>query len=102
MSSDTTPRDATDGATHQAGAFDIRNFIAALIGAYGLIVVEPQRIDVGGPDFLAGPTAAVVRGLVTIRQPVEGVPEGLVLQQVTVQGDGFRALLSGEDVRLDG
>jgi hypothetical protein len=68
----------------------------------GLIVVEPQRIDVGGPDFLAGPTAAVVRGLVTIRQPVEGVPEGLVLQQVTVQDDGFRALLSGEDVRLDG
>jgi hypothetical protein len=68
----------------------------------GLIVVEPQRIDVGGPDFLAGPTATVVRGLVTIRQPVEGVPEGLVLQQVTVQDDGFRALLSGEDVRLDG
>ena len=68
----------------------------------GLIVVEPQRIDVGGPDFLAGPTAAVVRGLVTIRRPVEGVPEGLVLQEVTVQDDGFRALLSGEDVRLDG
>jgi hypothetical protein len=38
MSSDTTPRDATDGATHQAGAFDIRNFIAALVGAYGLIL----------------------------------------------------------------
>ena len=38
----------------------------------------------------------------TIRQPVEGVPEGLVLKEVTVQDDGFRALLSGEDVRLDG
>lgn len=68
----------------------------------GLIVVEPQQIDLGGPDFLAGPTAAVVRRLVTIRQPVQGVPEGLVLQEVTVQDDGFRAVLSGQDVRLDG
>ncbi|GAB4063407.1 hypothetical protein GCM10028777_06420 [Angustibacter speluncae] len=33
-----TPRDASHGATHQAGAFDIRNFIAALIGAYGVIL----------------------------------------------------------------
>lgn len=33
-----TPRDASHGATHQAGAFDIRNFIAALIGAYGLVL----------------------------------------------------------------
>jgi hypothetical protein len=32
------PRDASHGATHQAGAFDIRNFIAALIGAYGLVL----------------------------------------------------------------
>ena len=38
MNRDTAPRDADDGATHQAGAFDIRNFIAALIGAYGLIL----------------------------------------------------------------
>lgn len=33
-----TPRDASKGATHQAGAFDIRNFIAALIGTYGLVL----------------------------------------------------------------
>lgn len=39
MAKDTkTPRDASQGATHQAGAFDIRNFIAALIGAYGLVL----------------------------------------------------------------
>ena len=68
----------------------------------GLIVVEPQEIDLGGPDFLAQAVGAAVRELVTIRQPVEGVPEGLVLQEVTVRDDGFRARLSGTDVRLGG
>lgn len=39
MERDTASRgDAAEGATHQAGAFDIRNFIGALIGAYGLIL----------------------------------------------------------------
>ncbi|HEX5984881.1 MAG TPA: hypothetical protein VFY86_00025 [Nocardioides sp.] len=31
--------DATQGATHQAGAFDIRTFIALLIGLYGVVLV---------------------------------------------------------------
>lgn len=31
--------DATDGATHQAGAFDIRSFISMLIGIYGVVLV---------------------------------------------------------------
>jgi hypothetical protein len=31
---------------------------------------------------------------------VEGLPEGLVLQRVTVEDTGFRAFLAGEDVRL--
>ncbi len=66
----------------------------------GRLVMEPQAIDVGGPDFLSGPTAAVVRSLVTIEHEIEGLPEGLVLRDVTVQGDGFRADLQGEDVRL--
>jgi hypothetical protein len=34
-----TPVDADDGAPHRAGAFDIRNFIAMLIGIYGVILV---------------------------------------------------------------
>lgn len=67
----------------------------------GLIVVEPTSIDLGGPDFLADWLAAAVRELVTIEEPVEGLPEGLVLQDVVVLEDGFRATLSGEDVRLD-
>ena len=34
-----TPADADDGAPHRAGAFDIRNFIAMLIGIYGVVLV---------------------------------------------------------------
>ena len=66
----------------------------------GRLVVEPRSIDFGGPDFLSDDIAAVVRGLVTIEHDVEGLPEGLVLQHVTVQDDGFRASLRGEDVKL--
>jgi len=66
----------------------------------GRLVVEPRSIDVGGPDLLASRLADIARRLVTIEQDVEGLPEGLVLQRVTVQDDGFRARLEGEDVRL--
>jgi hypothetical protein len=68
----------------------------------GRLVVEPRSIDFGGPDFLADAVAAVVRELVTIEHDIEGLPEGLVLQDVRVQRDGFRATLRGEDVRLLG
>lgn len=66
----------------------------------GRLLVEPRHIDLGGPDFLGSAIAAVVRELVTIEHDIEGLPEGLALRDVTVQGDGFRARLSGEDVRL--
>ncbi|WP_341361035.1 LmeA family phospholipid-binding protein [Georgenia sp. M64] len=66
----------------------------------GRLVVEPLSIDVGGPSFLSGALAALVRELVTIEHELEGLPEGLVLRDVTVQDDGFRALLRGEDVEL--
>ena len=37
---DHTPaHDAEEGASHRAGAFDIRNFIALLIGIYGIVLV---------------------------------------------------------------
>lgn len=42
----------------------------------------------------------MVRELVTIREPVESVPAGLVLREVTMQDNGFRARLDGTDVRL--
>ena len=66
----------------------------------GKLIVEPRSIDLGGPDFLSDATATVVRGLVTIEHDIEGLPEGLVLQDVAVQGDGFRANLRGEDIKL--
>jgi hypothetical protein len=37
---DHTPaHDAEEGASHRAGAFDIRNFIALLIGIYGIVLL---------------------------------------------------------------
>ena len=66
----------------------------------GMLIVEPRSIDVGGPDFLSDATAAVVRRFVTIEHSIEGLPDGLVLQDVAVQGDGFRANLRGDDVKL--
>ncbi|MFP5366429.1 MAG: LmeA family phospholipid-binding protein [Actinomycetes bacterium] len=66
----------------------------------GRLVVEPRSIDFGGPEFLSDATGSIVRGLVTIEHDIEGLPEGLVLQDVAVQGNGFRASLRGEDVKL--
>ena len=68
--------------------------------AAGRLVVEPRSIDIGGPAALSDAIAAVARRLVTIEHRVEGLPHGLVLQDVTVQDDGFRAVLRGEKVRL--
>lgn len=67
----------------------------------GRLVVEPTTIDVGGPSFLAGALGAVARRLVRIEHEVEGLPEGLMLRDVVVRDDGFRANLRGEDVRLE-
>ena len=66
----------------------------------GRLVVEPRSIDLGGPALLSEAIAAVVRELVTITHDIEGLPAGLVLEQVVVRNDGFRARLRGEDVRL--
>ncbi len=39
MARDTAPaHDATEGASHRAGALDIRNFIGGLIGLYGIVL----------------------------------------------------------------
>ena len=67
----------------------------------GLLVIEPRTIDIGGPSVLAGIFGALARELVTIEHAIEGIPEGLVLLDVTVQDDGFRAELGGTDVRIE-
>ncbi|WNB85842.1 LmeA family phospholipid-binding protein [Cellulomonas sp. ATA003] len=66
----------------------------------GRLVIEPRSVDIGGPDLLSGALGGIARRLVTIDQDVEGLPEGLVLQDVVVQDDGFRATLRGDDVVL--
>lgn len=66
----------------------------------GLLVVEPLSIDIGGPEVLSKVVAAAVRRFVTIEQPVAGLPENLILRDVTVEKDGFRVELTGQDVVL--
>lgn len=66
----------------------------------GRVVMVPRSVDVGGPDVLSDGLAAVARRFVTIEQGIDGLPEGLELQDVSVQDDGLRATLRGEDVPL--
>ncbi len=49
MPKDHTPaHDAEEGASHQAGAFDIRMFIGALIGLYGIVLVITALVSSDG------------------------------------------------------
>lgn len=66
----------------------------------GRLVIEPETVDLDGPDWLDSAASAIARELVTIRHTVEGVPEGMALTSVTVQEDGFRAHLRGDDVAI--
>ena len=66
----------------------------------GRLVIEPETVDLDGPDWLDSAASAVVRQLVTIRHTVEGVPDGMALTSVSVQPDGFRAHLRGSDVAV--
>ncbi len=99
-------RPAADGQASVTREVEVggRSFTVVATGTVevvgGLVVVEPQAVDVGGPAFLAEAVAALARELVTIEQEVEGLPEGLVLREVVVGEDGFRATLDGEDVAL--
>jgi len=68
----------------------------------GLLVVEPRSIDLGGPDVVSKAVAGAVRQFVRIEQPIAGLPPNLVLRDVEIQQDGFRAQLSGQDVVLAG
>lgn len=66
----------------------------------GRLVIEPETIDLDGPDWLDSAASALVRQLVTIRHTIEGVPEGMALTSVSVQDSGFRAHLRGDDVTI--
>ncbi|WP_404381076.1 DUF2993 domain-containing protein [Knoellia locipacati] len=66
----------------------------------GQLVIEPETIDLDGPDWLDTAASSVVRQLVTIRHTIEGVPEGMALTSVSVQAGGFRAHLRGAGVTV--
>lgn len=67
----------------------------------GQLVIEPETIDLGGPSFVDSAVSALARSLVTIRQDVPGVPDGMTLTDVSVSGAGFGVTLTGADVRLN-
>jgi hypothetical protein len=67
----------------------------------GQLLIEPETVDLGGPDFLDSAASSLARSLVTIRRPVPGVPEGMALTDVDVTDAGFAARLSGTDVTVD-
>ncbi|WP_392543008.1 LmeA family phospholipid-binding protein [Oryzobacter telluris] len=64
----------------------------------GQLLIEPETVDLGGPSFVNAAASAVARRLVTIRQPVAGVPKGMALTAVRVTDAGFAARLTGADV----
>jgi hypothetical protein len=64
----------------------------------GELLIEPQAVDLGGPAFLDAAASSLARALVTIRQPIEGVPQGMALTGVAVTPEGFDAVLVGQDV----
>lgn len=66
----------------------------------GKLVMVPTSIDFGGPRFIAERLGDALRELITIEHRIEGLPDGVVLQSVTVVDGGFRANLTGSDVRL--
>ncbi|MFQ6173308.1 LmeA family phospholipid-binding protein [Oryzobacter sp. R7] len=64
----------------------------------GQLLIEPETVDLGGPSFLDAAASALARTLVTVRQPVAGVPDGMALTAVRVTDAGFAARLTGSDV----
>jgi hypothetical protein len=68
----------------------------------GQLLIEPETVDLGGPSFLDAAASALARSLVTIREDVPGVPEGMALTEVEVTDAGFAASLSGTDVTIGG
>lgn len=66
----------------------------------GLLVIEPETVDLGGPDLLNTAASAAVRRLVTVRQQVEGLPQGMRLTSVEVVAGGFRVHLEGRRIAL--
>jgi hypothetical protein len=66
----------------------------------GQLVIEPETVDLGGPDWLDAGLSAAARQAVTVHHTVQGLPRGMRLTRVAVVDGGFRATLNGSDVSL--
>ena len=66
----------------------------------GQLVIEPETVDLGGPDWLDAALSAAARRVATVRHTVQGLPDGMRLTRVTVVHSGFRAHLEGRNVVL--
>ena len=63
MSTNHTPgQDAEEGASHTAGAFDIRTFIGALIGIYGIVLVITGLVSSDGRTINLTAGASMIVG----------------------------------------
>ena len=56
----------TDGSTHKAGVFDIRNIIGALMGVYGVILTLAGLLGEHEPEKTGGVNANLWTGLALI------------------------------------
>lgn len=68
----------------------------------GELLIEPEEVDLGGPSWLDSGLSALARAAVTIRQPIQGVPDGMRLTRVSVTDAGFRAHLEGVGIHISG
>lgn len=66
----------------------------------GRLVMEPTNVRIIGAGFLDGVLTDLAKRYVNIEHEIEGLPEGLVLQHVSIGRGGFRATLEGTDVLL--
>ena len=65
------PDDTTGTRTHQAGAFDIRNMIAALMGLYGVILTLAGLLGDRAPEQTGGVNAnlSILNGAFNVTLP---------------------------------
>lgn len=66
----------------------------------GQLLIEPETVNLGSFEWIDRVGSAAVRSFVTIRHTVTGIPDGMRLNEVQVEPEGFRVDLSGSDVRI--
>lgn len=66
----------------------------------GRLVMEPTNVSIVGAGFLDSVLTNLAQRYVNIEHEIEGLPEGLELQHVSIVQGGFRATLEGTDVLL--